>query len=307
MRLNPYCMCCAVNKQEQKIRNFTDMEKKTEYMKKVMGVLAAAGPDDCAPSISIELKKLYSKYWGSQEALSEEDSFSQIKHEFNQLILSIEHRLEKNIRRAPDPLETALLYARIGNYIDFAALSHVDKNKVLSMIEAENKDPLDHTEYRNFRKELDTASSLVYLTDNCGEIVLDKLVIKILKEQYPGLDITVIVRGYPVVNDATMVDARETGLTSIVRVIGNGSDVGGTWYPGISQETKDLLESADLILAKGQGNFETLHECGLNIYYLFLCKCQWFQMLFDAKPLQGMFVNERRRGKNGFRHSVKKP
>ncbi|MDO4338028.1 MAG: ARMT1-like domain-containing protein [Eubacteriales bacterium] len=294
MRLNPYCMCCAVNKQEQKIRCFTDMEKKTEYMKKVMGVLAAAGPDDCAPSISIKLKKLYSQYWNPQAALSEEGIFSQIKHEFNQLMLSIEHQLKENIRRATDPLEAALLYARIGNYIDFAALSNVDKNEVLSMIEEENKEPLDQAEYRNFRRDLDTAASLVYLTDNCGEIVLDKLVIKILKEQYPHLDITVVVRGYPVSNDATMEDAAEAGMTSVARVIGNGSDVAGTWYPGISQETKDLLESADLIIAKGQGNFETLHQCGLNIYYLFLCKCQWFQTLFNAKPLQGMFVNERR-------------
>ncbi|MDO4306568.1 MAG: ARMT1-like domain-containing protein [Eubacteriales bacterium] len=289
MRLNPFCMCCAVNKQEKKIRQFQDMDKKTEYMKRVMALLANAGPKDCAPSLSIDIKNLYTEFWGEKA-----EDYTEIKHDFNCLMLSLEESLEKKIRQSADPLEAALLYARIGNYIDFAAMAEVDRDTVISLIEAENKEPLDPQEYACFRQDLQHAASLVYLTDNCGEIVMDKLVIRILREQYPNLAITVVVRGLPVVNDATMEDAEETGLTSLVRVIGNGDGVGGTWLPGINQETKDLLDSADLILAKGQGNFETLNDCGLNIYYLFLCKCEWFQKLFHAEPLRGMFVNERR-------------
>ena len=289
MRLNPFCMCCVANKQEKRIRDFADTDKKTEYMQKVMGILANAGPEDCAPSISIDIKKFFAEFWGEKH-----DDYSKEKHEFNQLMLSLESRLEEDIRKSLDPLETALLYARIGNYIDFAALSQVAKETVLSLIESENKEPLEPGEYINFRKDLEKASTLVYLTDNCGEIVMDKLVIRILKELYPNLDITVVVRGIPVINDATMEDAEEIGLTSLVKVVGNGDGVGGTWLPGINQETKDLLYHSDLVLAKGQGNFETLHDCGLNIYYLFLCKCEWFQKLFHAKPLQGMFVNENR-------------
>ena len=91
-----------------------------------------------------------------------------------------------------------------------------------------------------------------------------------------------------------MEDAEEIGLTDLVRVIGNGSNVGGTWIPGITSEARDLLYDADLIIAKGQGNFETLNDCGLNIYYLFLCKCDLFQRRFHAENLQGMFLNERR-------------
>ena len=170
----------------------------------------------------------------------------------------------------------------------------MDSATVLSLLNEENKDPLDENEYRRFREELASASRLVYLTDNCGEVVLDKLVVKLLKEFYPELAITVIVRGFPAINDATMEDAEEIGLTEITRVIGNGNDVGGTWLPHISEEARKALESADLIIAKGQGNYETLHDCGLNIYYLFLCKCKWFQYQFNAKPLQGMFINERR-------------
>lgn len=289
MKLNPYCMCCAVNKQEEKIRKFPDMDTKTEYMKKVMSILSSAEEQDCSPSLSVEIKKLYSEFWNCPA-----EDYTEIKKEFNQLMLNVEASVEEKIRTSADPLETALLYARIGNYIDFAALENVSQETMLKLLENENQEPLSQTEYANFQTDLSTAKTLVYLTDNCGEIVLDKLAVKILKEKYPQLNITVIVRGYPVVNDATMEDAEEIGLTDIVKVTGNGSNVGGTWFPGLSNEARTLLEQADVILAKGQGNFETMNDCGLNVYYLFLCKCDLFQRRFHAKALQGMFLNERR-------------
>lgn len=289
MKLNPFCMCCALNKQEQKIRHYPDMEKKTEYMKKVMALIANTEEKDCAPSLSVDIQKLYSSFWDCPM-----EDFTEIKREYNQLMLNMEDSLENKIRKSEDPLEKSLLYARIGNYIDFAALSNVDQATVFTLLEEKSTESLDEEEYRNFLRDLSSAKKLVYLTDNCGEVVLDKLAVKILKEKYPDLDITVIVRGYPVVNDATMEDAEEIGLTDLVRVIGNGSNIGGTWIPGITSEARDLLYDADLIIAKGQGNFETLNDCGLNIYYLFLCKCDLFQRRFHAENLQGMFLNERR-------------
>lgn len=289
MRLDPYCMCCQLNKQEQRIRKFTDKEKKVAYMQEIMMRYAQATEDDCAPSLSVEFKKIYQKYWNVPA-----EDYTEIKKEFNQLMMSLEDDLSRMIHQSPDPLESALIYARIGNYIDFAAMSHVDKDVVLSMIREEKKESLDPEEYRQFCSELEKASSLVYLTDNCGEIVLDKIAVEILRKRYPDLKITVIVRGKPVINDATLEDARMCGLTEIADVIGNGSGVGGTWLPDISEEARSLLEQADVIISKGQGNFETLHECGLNIYYLFLCKCDLFVRLFDADLFQGMFVNEKR-------------
>lgn len=209
-------------------------------------------------------------------------------------MLDLEEELMRSIQESSDPLERALIYSRIGNYIDFAALSHVKKEELLSLIEDGKKEALDKEEYRHFCEELVSARSLVYLTDNCGEIVLDKLVIRVLKERFPNLDIQVIVRGFPAANDATMEDALMCGLTELVPVIGNGNDVGGTWLPHISEESRFLIENADVIISKGQGNFETLHGCGLNIYYLFLCKCEWFMRMFRAEKFQGMFVNENR-------------
>ena len=289
MKLNPLCMCCAANKQEKKIRKVPDMARKTEYMQKVMTLIGNPGENACTPSLSADLRKLYREFWSEPV-----EDYTAEKKEFNSLMLGLESNIEKNIRFSDDALKTALLYSRIGNYIDFAALSKVDRNTILNLIHRENKDPLDPVEYGHLKEDLSQAARLVYITDNCGEIVLDKLVIKVLKSYYPDLDITVIVRGFPVVNDATMEDALETGLADLVTVIGNGSGAPGTWLPGISKEARKCIEEADVVIAKGQGNFESLHECGLNIYYLFLCKCDWFQQRFHAKPLQGMFLNERR-------------
>lgn len=289
MKLNPFCMCCAINKQEKKIRNFNDEEKKVIYMKEVFRRFSQAGENDCAPSISVDLNKYFCEFWNVPPK-----DYTEIKKEFNTLMMELIDSLRTIIRESPDPLETAMCYARIGNYIDFAAMENVSKDTVLSMIESENKDPLDEAEYTRFKEEMAKARSLVYLTDNCGEIVLDKLAVEILKERYPNTEITVIVRGEPVVNDATMEDAVMCGLTDLVTVRGNGSNVGGTWLPGIDEQTRSLLDHADVILAKGQGNFETLHDCGLNIYYLFLCKCERFVELFHVPLFKGMFVNERR-------------
>ncbi len=288
MQLNPFCICCQLNKQEKKIRGFSDSEKKLIYMKEIMNRYVQAGENDCAPSLSVEFADYFSSFWNVPA-----QDYTEIKKEFNRLMLALENELTETVQGAEDPLAAALRYARIGNYIDFAALAEVDKDQLLSLIREDNS-TLDPREYALFREELSDARSLVYLTDNCGEIVLDKIAVKMLQKLYPHLSITVIVRGEPVVNDATMEDAAMCGLTELVPVIGNGSRVGGTWLPDISEEARQLLDRADVIIAKGQGNFETLNGCGLNIYYLFLCKCDWFVRLFNAKPLEGMFVNERR-------------
>lgn len=289
MRLNTFCLCCQINKQASMIDSFPDEKKKLAYMQDVLSRLANLQEDDNAPSLYAEFQKLFTKTWG----ISPKD-YTELKKEFNQLMLALEEELMRSIRESSDPLERALIYSRIGNYIDFAALSHVKKEELLSLIEEGRQESLDKKEYRRFCEELASARSLVYLTDNCGEIVLDKLVIRVLKERFPDLNIQVIVRGFPAGNDATMEDALMCGLADLAPVIGNGSDVGGTWLPHISKESRSLIENADVIISKGQGNFETLHGCGLNIYYLFLCKCEWFMRMFQAEKFQGMFVNENR-------------
>jgi len=154
--------------------------------------------------------------------------------------------------------------------------------------------PVDMTEFNRMLNELNTAKSLVYLADNAGELVMDKLLISEIKKAYPDLDVTLAVRGYPVLNDATLEDCRQVGIDKIANAMSNGSHVAGTYIPDISAELREKLLSADVIISKGQGNFETLSGSGLNIYYVFLCKCQLFCRIFDVPQLTGMLLNERR-------------
>ena len=105
-----------------------------------------------------------------------------------------------------------------------------------------------------------------------------------------------IVRGAPVHNDATLEDARQVGLDRLVPVYHNGTDIAGTCLHRIAAEVKEKLEGADVILAKGQGNFETLRYCRKNVYYVFMCKCEMFARRFDVPLYSGMLVNDRRIG-----------
>ena len=219
------------------------------------------------------------------------DYIDEIEKELN--AYNKKHQIDGSIRvNGRRQTNIGVFRAYLVNYL--RSLPEVSKETALSLIKSENKDELDEQEYRNFCQDMKKASNVVYITDNCGEIVLDKIAIQILKKTFPNIRVTALVRGLPAGNDATMEDAEFCGLTDIVPVLGNGSDVGGTWFHGISTHARELLQGADVILAKGQGNYETMHGCGLNIYYLFLCKCDWFQQLFHAKLLQGMFINEKR-------------
>ena len=288
MKINSFCMSCLVQAQARNIQKFEDEEKKSRYMREIFKLLLDSDPELSAPALLEPVTKLYESYWGSQEGFQAE------KKSFNDFLLSMEEELEKKIRSTKDPLATALCYARLGNYIDLSALSDVSTEKLLELFAKAEEESLDAEEYQHFLQDLKNGEYLVYLTDNCGEVVLDKLVIKLLKEQYPKLRIEVLVRGIPVTNDVDIEDAEYVGLTKFVPVFGNGSGIAGTELSKISQEAREKLERADVIIAKGQGNFETIHTCGLNIYYLFLCKCDWFMQRFHAKYLQGMFVNETR-------------
>lgn len=288
MKINSFCMSCLVQAQARSIQKFEDEEKKSRYMREVFRLLLNSDPELSAPALLEPISVLYESFWGAQKGFQEE------KKSFNDFLLSMEGELEKKIRSTKDPLATALCYARLGNYIDLSALSDVSEEKLLELFAKAEEDPLDAEEYQHFLQDLKHGEYLVYLTDNCGEVVLDKLVIRLLKERYPKLRIEVLVRGIPVTNDADMEDAEYVGLTKLVPVFGNGSGIAGTELSKISREAREKLECADVIIAKGQGNFETIHTSGLNIYYLFLCKCDWFMQRFHAKHLQGMFVNETR-------------
>ena len=287
MKINSSCLTCLIQMQESQVRKFDDEEKKMKYMREVLAFLSSCNPDLSAPSLVKPLSRIYEKYWGKR------DSMEGVKKEFNDFLLDMEKDIEEQIRKHDDPLEAALCFARTGNYIDYAAVKDISKEKLMELFEEQERAGLEKNEYEAFLKDMEQAAKLVYLTDNCGEVVLDKIAMKIIQERYPDLDVTAVVRGEPVVNDADLDAARYVGLDRVAEVMENGSGIAGTDLDDISDEARGVIEAADVIISKGQGNFETIHGCGLNIYYLFLCKCDWFVQKFNAERFEGMFINER--------------
>ena len=287
MKVSAECMHCLVKRQAENIKKYPIEEKKAEYLGKVLGIIADGAAEEPAPVHLSHIVRLHEEYFGKPF------SFDELKKGYNAMLLEKENKIRAKIHEATDSLALALRYAQIGNYIDFGALGSVDDEKLKDFLEQSETLPLSEDTYKKFTENLKIARKLVFLTDNCGEIVLDKLLLETIATIAPHVEKTIIVRGEPVLNDATMEDALQVGLEVCGKVIPNGTNIAGTYIPWLSAEAKQAMDEADMLIAKGQGNFESLHGCGLNIYYLFLCKCQWFMERFGLPQYSGVFINEK--------------
>ena len=287
MKVSAECMHCLVKRQAENIKKYPDEEKKAEYLGKVLGIIANGAAEEPAPVLLSHIGRLHEAYFGKPF------SFDELKKGYNAMLMEKEMEIRQKINAADDPLALALRFSQIGNYIDFGALGSVDDEKLRDFLEQAETLPLSEDTYLKFTENLKTAKKLVFLTDNCGEIVLDKLLLETIRKMVPHVDVTIIVRGEPVLNDATMEDALQVNMDTCGKVIPNGTNIAGTYIPWLSAEAKVAIDEADMLIAKGQGNFESLHGCGLNLYYLFLCKCQWFMERFGLPQFSGVFINEK--------------
>jgi uncharacterized protein with ATP-grasp and redox domains len=197
------------------------------------------------------------------------DPYLEVKNRFNTLALKMYPELKQRIEASADPLETAVRLAIAGNIIDFGVNSEVQENTVEKTISESLADELDLDALQKFRDTTAVAKDILYLADNAGEIVFDRLLI----EQLPYEKITFVVKGSPVLNDATIEDAQIAGLTDIVDVIDNGSDAPGIILEDCSENFRRRFDKADLLIAKGQGNFETLNNIRKNKFFLLRPKC----------------------------------
>ena len=279
MRINESCAACLYDKQLHRTDDAV-------YLAEVRRLIDTRRETDTAPYLVYLFDRAYEERFGKRA------SYREIKKQYNDLALSMEGAVREKIGASPEPMETALLYARIGNYIDFGAMNHVDEQTFLRLFEDVKASEHDTAVMESLFRQCESAESFLLVADNCGEIVLDKLFLTELRRRFPKLDISVMVRGSEVLNDATMEDAEYVGLTQTARVISSGSAAAGTIYSMLSAEARQALDSADVILAKGQGNYESLSHQGRHIFCSFLCKCELFTERFSVPPLTGMLVEE---------------
>ena len=283
MRVIESCAECLLDKQ----RHLSD---DPVFLEEIREIIDNRSGNDSAPYLVYLFRKVYERYFGPHKP------YAEIKRKYNDLVLEIEDTIRKKIKASGDPLRTALGYARAGNYIDFGAMNVVKDDEFLKLLDQAELKERDQTVMDSFIRQCETAKSFLLLADNCGEIVLDKLFIEQLLSRFPHLEAKVMVRGGEVLNDATEEDALYSGIDQIAQVISNGNTVAGTVYEMLSEEAKNALDSANIILSKGQGNYETLNGQGRHIFYAFLCKCELFTSRFDVPRLTGILVEENSEG-----------
>lgn len=196
------------------------------------------------------------------------DPYLEQKRAHNELALRLLPQLRKDVEQSDDSLIAAAHFAIAGNIIDLGAKSGLAETDVLHAVEHAAEEPLEG-DIESFRAAVQDAKSILYLADNAGEIVFDRLLI----EQLGPERVTLAVRGAPILNDALEEDARMAGLHEIVPMIGNGTDVPGTDLAQCNNQFRTLFQSADLVISKGQGNFETLNDNPRQIFFLFKVKC----------------------------------
>ena len=203
-----------------------------------------------------------------RELSGQADPYLRAKDWSNRLAMRLLPELAKRTASAEDPLKMAVQLAIAGNVIDLGVNGKLTEADVHAAVEHALVEPFSG-DLEALRESVSTAKSILYLADNAGEIVFDRLLI----ERLPLGRVTVAVRGSPVINDATLADARAAGLHEIVEVVDNGSDAPGTLLEDCSEDFRQRYERADLVIAKGQGNFETLNEEPKDIFFLFKVKC----------------------------------
>lgn len=287
IRLYPECVKCLLSKQLERCPEDAPLDKKVEYIQKVLHLVAEAPKSTSAPVLVRKMYDLQKEMFGVYA------DYTEIKSYFNRMMLKLEDKLWHNIQNSDDKIKRAIQYAMVGNYIDFAALKNVDENTLMDFLDKAEKETVDAEELNRLKEELLKGGKLVYILDNCGELVADKLFMRLIREEYPGVYITAIVRGGAVMNDATREDAKEVELETVADVCDSGCNIAGTSLKDISVQAREVIDSADIILAKGQGNFETLHQCGKNIYYIFMCKCKMFMQRFSLPQFTGVLINEK--------------
>lgn len=222
-------------------------------------------PHFSPPRLGREIHRLVREYTGNP------DPYRQVKALYNQAAMGFYARLKNLVEESQDPFASALRIAIAGNIIDFGSRRIEEEIKLMPVIEDCLARPFAIDHVLELRQRAARADDILYLADNAGEIGFDRLFI----EQLPRSRVTVAVKGSPVINDATIEDAQAVGLSELVEVIDNGSDVPGTILEMCSPEFQQRFRRADLVIAKGQGNYETL--CHLDtdkhIFYLLKVKC----------------------------------
>jgi hypothetical protein len=257
------CIPCLLRQALQSVRSTTEDERVHETI--VRNVLEGIASMDFRQSPATMAQTIHRRI---RDMTGNANPYVEQKRRLNDIALELYPIFSSRIENAADPLELAVRLAIAGNIIDLGVKNNIDEDEMLASFDDCLDAPLD-CHIAEFARAVEEADDILYLADNAGEIVFDRLLLERLTRE----KLTVAVRGKPVINDATMEDAVYVGLAGVAKLIDNGSDAPGTILADCSDDFRRHFERADLIISKGQGNYETLADCPRPIYFLLRVKC----------------------------------
>ena len=285
LKANTQCLQCFLKRNLELVRPLGTEQQAMAFAKELMKLYLYA-PEEGAPApwFGPAAEDLLLEMYGLPI-----DRFKEEKEMSNRFVLERLDTIREMVRTAPDPVYAGLQFSILGNYLDFSALQgQVSFEKLEEMLASALEMNLDRAAYAAFCRDLAAGKKLLYLTDNAGEIGFDRVFAEEIARAYPHLEIVFCVRGQVTANDATREDAAAVGIP--FPVIDNGNRVAGTQLELLSEESRQAMDTADVIIAKGMANTETLWGCGYNVYYAFLVKCPRFMDVFKKPMMTPMLV-----------------
>jgi len=266
MRTYLQCVPCFMAQTLDAVGMVSDDERLHErVVRKVLKKASEFSFELCPPMMGREIHRIIREETGSS------DPYGEFKRRSNEFAMRLLGKLKGLVDASDDPFDASVRLAIAANIIDSGAKPHAETSEeaVEAALREALSQPLDRAMVEELRCALEAADDVLYLADNAGEIVFDGLLI----EHMPCEDVTLVVRGSPTINDATMADARQVGLAERLAVIDNGSDAPGTILELCSEQFRRRFQAAGLVLAKGQGNYEALSDANRSIFFLLTAKC----------------------------------
>jgi len=266
------CIPCIINSYLRLVETDVIPQPQQEaILRQLLKYLSEVDFDQSPPMLGSAIHEMI------RESLQNTDPYYQLKQNFNHMMLDVYPTFEEMVNNSKDPFDTAMRLAIAGNVIDFGAKYQFDVMTTINKV-MEIKLAIDDS--LELRQDLKNAHTLLYIGDNCGEIVLDKLFLESISIPQKIF----VVRESPIINDITRNDAKMTGLDEIARVITTGDNSPGAVWESASKEFRDHFKNADIIISKGQGNLEGLIDVHHDhIYFMLVVKCDLIAQIIEAR------------------------
>ncbi len=272
MKIKTECVPCLIKRiifeAEQSTNDPETISRVIRNACKLLGELY--DPNECSISIATKVHK------NAYETLGNNDPYKELKKQANKVASLLVPRVEEIIKNSDDPLKTSMICSIVGNMMDFGIDGGSTHPGMLKEIfEKTVADELGHDDTTKFKELLKKSEQVVLFTDNCGEIVFDKILCREIKKFNPDLVLTLVVRGEPIISDATMKDAIEFGFEEVVdEILTTGCFVVGVDFANLPKKLENVLGKTDLIICKGMANYEAFSETNYHpIVYLMRIKC----------------------------------